>query len=261
MSNSASRFVQSYTFSEKFGASPKGGSGDVFVLNDLVSRKKGEHAKFSFDSESAQNFDQTNVNRAREGVKEIISDAINKARQKALEIKEEAKREGYEAGYTEGFQKGEQSAKEEFGPFAKTLQELLSEISEFRKKMFSKVEREMVEMILDLAKKIIHYELSIREDGVKEMIRIAVESVLEREKMVIRINPADKIHAESFRPELLQMFEEIKNIIFEVHPGIERGGCIVESNFGTVDARIEKLNDQIDKILNLAPPAPENIET
>ena len=70
-----------------------------------------------------------------------------------------------------------------------------------------------------------------------------------------------KIYAESFRPEILQLFEETKSIIFEAHPSIEKGGCIIESNFGTVDARIEKLNDQIDKILNLAPPAPENIET
>lgn len=261
MYNQSNSFVRSHTFKEGIGSQPQSGTGEAFILNDLVGKKKDASRKFSFDSEIAQNFDQTNVDRAREGVKEIINDAINKARQKAFEIKEQARKEGYEAGYTEGFQKGELSAKEEFAPFVKTLHELLQTVSDLRKKMYSKVEREMVEMILDLAKKIIHYELSIREDGVKEMIRIAVESVLDKQKMTIRINPADKIHAESFRPELLQLFEEIKNIVFEAHPSIEKGGCIVESNFGIVDARIEKLNDQIDKILNLAPPAPDNVET
>ncbi|OGW20227.1 MAG: hypothetical protein A3K09_01020 [Nitrospinae bacterium RIFCSPLOWO2_12_FULL_47_7] len=262
MSDLSGNFARAYTFKESFGASrPQEGVGDPFILNDLVGQKKGAHRKFSFDSESSQNFDQTNVDRAREGVKEIVNDAINKARRKSSEIKEQARKEGYEIGYAEGFQKGEDSAKQEFAPLLLTLNDLLRVVGDLRRTMYPKVEREMVEMILDLAKKIIHHELSTREDSVKEMIRIAVESVLDKEKMIIRINPADKIYAESFRPEILQLFEETKSIIFEAHPSIEKGGCIIESNFGTVDARIEKLNDQIDKILNLAPPAPENIET
>ena len=266
MSNPSSGFVRAYSFKE--GSDPSQSENRrerPFALNDLVSQKKGAARKFTFDSEIAQNFDQTNVDKAREGVKEIINDAINKAREKSIAIRELARnegyKEGYETGYAQAFQKGELAAKEEFAPLLKDLHALLQTLGDLRKNMYPKVEREMVEMVLDLAKKVIHYELSTREDSVKEMIRIAVESVLDKEKMVIRINPADKIHAESFRPELLQLFEEIKSIIFEVHPSIEKGGCMVVSNFGTVDARIEKLNSQIDKILNLAPPAPENIET
>ncbi len=261
MYNQADRFVRAYTFRDSFGDSRKeGASADTFTFNELVGARQGEERRFSFDSEKARNFDEGNVTRAREGVKEIVADAIHKAKEKAAEIKALARHEGYEFGYTDGFQKGEETAREEFAPLLKSLQDMLMELGVFRKKMYSKVEREMVEMILDLAKKVIHFELSTREDSIKEMIRIAVESVLQRERMTIRINPADKIHAESFRPELTQLFEEIKSITFESHPSIEKGGCIVESNFGTVDARIEKLNEQIDKILNLAPPAPENIE-
>lgn len=262
MSNQGETFVRGYTFRDSFGNARKpGADSDTFTFDALVIQKHNEERRFSFDSEQARNFDESSVSSAREGVKEIVADAINKAKEKSLEIKALARHEGYEVGYTDGFQQGEESAVKEFAPLLKSFQDMLTDLGSFRKVMHSKVEREMVEMILDLAKKVIHFELSTREDSIKEMIRIAVESVLQRERMIIRINPADKIHAESYRPELLQLFEEIKSITFEAHPSIEKGGCIIESNFGTVDARIEKLNEQIDKILNLAPPAPENIET
>ncbi len=117
----------------------------------------------------------------------------------------------------------------------------------------------MIEMVVDLAKKVIHFEFSTRDDAVQEMIRLAVQSVLDRESMVIKINPADKGYAESFRPELHHLFSEIKNITFEAHSGVERGGCVVETNFGVVDARMDKLGEQMDRILNLAPPPPDEL--
>jgi flagellar assembly protein FliH len=260
--NQAEKFVRAYTFRDSFGTSRKEGPHEgTFEFDELAGKLRNEERRFSFDSEKARNFDEVGIARAREGVKEIVADAINKAKDKALEIKALARHEGYEAGYTDGFEKGEESAKAEFAPLLQSLQDTLAELGDLRKKMYSKVEREMVEMIVDLAKKVIRFELSTREDSVQDMIRIAVESVLQRERMTIRINPADKIHAESFRPELLQAFEEIKSITFEAHPSVEKGGCIIESNFGTVDARIEKLYEPIDKILDLAPPAPEIIES
>lgn len=233
-------------------------TGKQFNLHEQISKKRAEHRRFLFDSEQARNFDVTSVDRAREGVKEIVLDAINKAKSKSLEIREEARKEGFVEGYAKGYQKGVEDAKNEYAPFLKTLQDTLADLSGFRKKMYAKVEREMMEMVLDLAKKVIHNELLTREDAIKETIRFAVESVLDREKMTIRINPADKLHAESFRPELQQLFSEIKNVSFEAHPSVEKGGCIIESNFGSVDARLDKLGEQIDKILNLAPPPLEN---
>ena len=214
---------------------------------------------FTYDSENARNFDQGNVKKAKEGVKELLKDALDKAKKQVTDLKSFAKKEGYDSGYEEGFKKGEAAAREEFNPFLETVQGLISDLSGFRKNMYDQLEREMVKMVVDLAKKVIHFEFSTRDDAVQEMIRLAVESVLDRESMTIKINPADKGYAESFRPELHHLFSEIKNITFEAHTGVDRGGCVVETNFGVVDARIDKLGEQMDRILNLAPPSPEEL--
>jgi flagellar assembly protein FliH len=114
----------------------------------------------------------------------------------------------------------------------------------------------MIEMVTGLTKKILWHEINTNEDSVKQMILLAINSVIDKENMVIRIHPSDKAHAEAFYPELKNLFSEIKNITFEEHSGIEKGGCMIDTNFGTIDARIDQLEGQIDKILKLTPAVP-----
>ena len=256
MYKDSKNFVRSYLSSgEKENSSDSSGNEiKKFELLNLLPKNRGTHREFIYDSKEATNFDPQNIDRAKQGVIEIIRDALAKVKARAVEISETAEKEAQEKGYAEGFKKAEQDAKEEFKPFLDTTENIIRELSGFRKKMYSKVEREMIEMVISLVKKVIHFELSTRDDSIQEMIRLAVQSVLDKESMIIKINPADKEHAENFRPELQHMFGEIKNISFESSTGIERGGCIIETNFGTVDARMDKLGDQIDKILHLTPP-------
>jgi len=231
-----------------------------FQFDELIIQNPSIRRGFTYESDKARNFDQSNINKAKQGVMELLKDAMEKAKSQVTEIKNNAKKEGYDTGFEEGFKNGKDAAKEEFSPFLKTTQDLIEELSEFRKEMYEKVEREMVEMVLNLTKKVIHFEFSKRDNAVQDMIRLAVQSVLDRESMEIKIHPTDKEYAESFRPELLQMFSEIKNINFVANSGIARGGCVVETNFGVIDARIEKLEEQIDRILNLSPGPPEKLK-
>ncbi len=230
-----------------------------FQFDELTIQNPSIRRGFAYDSEKARNFDQSNVDKAKEGVMQLLQDAMDKAKKQVGELKSNARKQGYDTGFEGGFNKGKEAAKEEFSPVLETTQKLVEELSGFRKEMYDKLEREMIEMVIALTKKVIHFEFSTREDAVQDMIRLAVQSVLDRESMVIKIHPTDKEYAESFRPELHHMFSEIKNITFVAHSGIERGGCVIETNFGVIDARIEKLEEQIDRILNLAPAQPDNL--
>ena len=232
----------------------------LFELSEFLGAALNQDRSFSFDSETARNFDTDNVKKAKQGVKELVADAVAKAKSLAIEIKENAYKEGHKTGYEEGFQtaykEGENSAKGEFIPLLQTINSLVQELSEFRTMMYPKVEKEMIEMVTGLTKKILQHEINTNEDSVKQMILLAINSVIDKENMVIRIHPSDKAHAEAFYPELKSLFSEIKNITFEEHSGIEKGGCMIDTNFGTIDAKIDQLEDQIDKILKLTPAVP-----
>lgn len=257
-------FVRSFSPSAKAEAdaepSPSTEQDILHEFSDIPqsTQKRRTREGFVFDSKEARNFDTTSIKSARSGVKEILKDALEKAKNQAVQLKEQARQEGFEEGRKEGYEKGQQEAREEFTPLIQGFQKIVEDLSEFRKKMYPRLEREMIELVVELAKKVVHQELTVREDSVKEMIHAAVQAILDKEYLTIRVHPKDKEHAENFQPELQKMYGEIKNIKLETHEGITRGGCVVETNFGTIDTRIEKLVEQIDKILNLAPP-PENL--
>lgn len=227
---------------------------NVFERMDFGIAHKGGRREFSYESETARNFNDSNVNKAKIGVKEVMADAINKAKSQVTQIKGQAHKEGFDAGFLEGLEKARVAAQEDFDPFLQSLQNSIEHLNQFRTKMYGKVEREMIEMVVALAKRVIHFELSTNEGAVQAMIRLGVQSVLNREQLTIKINPEDKGYAESFRPELQQMFHDIKNITLTANPGIQRGGCIVESNFGTIDSQIDQLDAQIDRIMEMTPP-------
>ena len=165
----------------------------LFELSEFLGTRSNQDRGFSFDSETARNFDADNINKAKQGVKELIGDAVAKAKSLAIEIKENAYKEGYKTGYEEGFQtayqKGEDSAKEEFIPLLQTINSLIQELSEFRTMMYPKVEKEMIEMITGLTKKILQHEINTNEDSVKQMILLAINSVIDKDNMTIRIHP------------------------------------------------------------------------
>jgi hypothetical protein len=136
------------------------------------------------------------------------------------------------------------------------LQSLVDELSELRKKTYPLLEREMVEMITTLARKVIRIELAGKENSIREIVRMAIESVLDRESLVIKIHPDDYKELKDYGEELIQLFHEIKNVEFESHASVPRGNCVVESNFGTVEAGLDHLDGHIERILHMAPPPP-----
>ena len=50
----------------------------------------------------------------------------------------------------------------------------------------------MMEMVTTLARKVVRMELKGKEGGIREIVRMAIESVLDRESLVIKIHPDDR---------------------------------------------------------------------
>jgi len=250
LSRDSEGFVRGLVAGETAPAGGAKGPSDFKLEHFVVRGKKGE---FTFDQETLGNFAPGNISRSREGARELLAEALEKARQEAHSIKAQAEEEGRAAGHAEGFAEGQQAAREQFLPLVESFEKITRELAAYRRDMHRKVEREMVGMVVALAKKVIRFEMATREGSIQEMIRLAAQSVLDREYMTIKVNPEDLAHAEKFRPELSHLYPEIQKIVLEAQSGIARGGCVIETNFGAVDARIEKLEEGLDKILQLAP--------
>ena len=91
-------------------------------------------------------------------------------------------------------------------------------------------------------------------DLAEKASRMAIESAMDRESLVIKIHPDDRTELEDYGQELIQLFHDIKNVKFESHASVPQGNCVVETNFGTVEAGLDHLDEHIERILHLAPP-------
>ena len=236
------------------------GEDRKFDLDDFVRQAKSLESDFVHDLEQQRSRGDSKTLQDQEGVGEMFSDAMQQMKDQAAQIQKEAREQGYQEGHEEGYQEGAQAVRERFASSLEILQSLVDELSQAREKMYPLLEREMVEMVASLAKKVVHMELESKADRIREIVRMAIESVLDRETLTVKVHPDDHKNLQDFGQELIQLFHEIKNVSFEAHASVPPGHCVVESNFGTVEAGLDHLDQQIDRILHQAPPGPSTAE-
>lgn len=227
-----------------------------FSLDEYVLEAKSLKPEFVYDLEQQREIVESKALKTEEGASETSSDVIQQMKDEAAKIQEEARVQGHQEGHEEGYQAGLQAAREQFTSSMNALQSLVTELSGVREKTYPLLEREMVEIVATLARKVIRTQLKGKEGNIREIVRMAIESVLDRETLVIKVHPDDHKELEDYGQELIQLFHEIKNVKFESHASVPPGNCVVESNFGTVEAGLEHLDEHIERILHLAPSPP-----
>lgn len=163
--------------------------------------------------------------------------------QQAVELE---KQQAREEGLAQGLEKGKQAVTAELESVIQKLRRAYMDIEKYRKQLYSNAETETVELALAVARKIIGQEVALDRQIVLNVVKGALDKVINHEKVKIRINPQDLDAVQTALFEFLPHVEKLENVHFEADAAITSGGCVVETKFGTVDARIENQLDQIE---------------
>ncbi len=177
---------------------------------------------------------------------------LHEAETQAEELKKVAFNQGYEEGYADGMKRGLEEAKNSVRGIVDTFEKGIDDLAELRKTVYSKSEGEIMELVLMIARKVIHAEILINREVILNVIKAAIANVLQKEKMIIRINPEDFDFAVSCKPDLQAYVEDLKNVVMEKDDTIERGGCIVITEAGKVEAQIDQSFAEVEEILRKA---------
>lgn len=152
---------------------------------------------------------------------------------------EEAKKlgfqEGFEAGKKEGFLKFQEESRENVDRIAQLVDQFEGQKSE----IFKAHERFLLEMVVQVAKRVVLRELQTDGEYLARVTRDIIEKLGTRENIRVWLNGDDIGCLQALRESLTQKFGELRNLQIAVHPEVSRGGCIVETDFGVVDATIE----------------------
>jgi flagellar biosynthesis/type III secretory pathway protein FliH len=161
---------------------------------------------------------------------------------------------GPDAGrsFEDGYALGRQEAEAEVEPIVRALGESLQAVATFRTELRHRYERKLLELALGVARKVLHTELAERPETWLAMIRQAVERVVERETVRVRVPGMLAAYLRERLPELRSRLEHVKELAVVDDPGLPEGGCVIESEFGEVDLGIDTQIDRIERELTRA---------
>lgn len=170
---------------------------------------------------------------------------LKEAQEKATLLEREAYEKGFAQGEKDGFELGGKKAKK----VIQNIENLLNEMSMLKKQILRLYEREVLELIFTIAKKIIHDRINSDGEVVKHTILNALYLATEKSAVTLRINPEDFDYVEKLRPAFFSEFKGLKSIAVTPDPSITRGGCFLETPYGNVDAKIETQLEKIHECL------------
>ena len=213
------------------------------VAFNLIQESK-EKAKRE-DEGARLNADQI-VERAKLEVERMVKEA----EMRVAEIEHEAYQKGYDAGREVGFKKGQAEVRR----LIDRLGTIVGQAIDVREEIIAASEKQMVDMILMIARKVIKDEVVERKEVVLNNIREALKRIKDRDRVDIRVNFADLELTTAHKDELIKMMESLRKVNIYEDSRIDRGGCVIETDVGSIDARISTQLKEIEEAIRNAEP-------
>ena len=235
-----------------------GGSSSLYkIIKNDASAKKDRFMPHLFqeidfddplmshgDAEKGKGFEPIDVN----GNNSFLPDSENASARNGTPL-EDLK----ESAYTEGFMKGEaagtESERKRLQNIFDTFDKAISELWGLKEDLCLNIEKGAVELALAIAEKVVYHEVSVNKETLLGVLKGALEKVVDQEKIKIRINKLDLQFINESGYQIAGLADNLKDVIIEGDDTISRGGCVIETGFGSIDARIESQLQAVGDLL------------
>lgn len=167
----------------------------------------------------------------------------------------ELEREAFMKGYAQGERAGAEAAARRGDATLRRLAQTVEELAGLRTELIQKTERQVVELALAIAGRVLRREVSIDRELLIAMARVALERLGENTSATIRLNPDDY----AFIGAKAQVGDSsLVRVVAD--PLVSSGGCLVQSDFGLIDAGIDAQLGEMAAALGVGVPAMQRAE-
>jgi type III secretion protein L len=135
-------------------------------------------------------------------------------------IKAQAEKEGFDAGYN---------------AWAEMVRIMEKEIKNVREEL----QKSVMSVALRAAKKIVSSELETRPEVIVDIVMNTLKTVAQHKRIVLYVGKKDYEYIEKGKNKIKAIFEELETLSLREREDIEPGGCIVETESGIINARME----------------------
>jgi len=176
-------------------------------------------------SDGSPSAQQTTSNEPVEARLELAPGVTLPTAEEVEGIHQEAWKDGYAAGYEEGSARGRLEAAQ--------LHQLLQSMHEALSHLDQEVAEEIQALALEVARQVVRDALKVQPESVIAVIREALTQV-PQQGATVRVNPLDAALVQQY---LGEQFGTTGHRLRE-DEAVERGGCLIESEGGQIDAQI-----------------------
>jgi flagellar assembly protein FliH len=146
----------------------------------------------------------------------------------------------YESGFRQGERAGMEIAEKKLEVVMRRYSDAVYELGNARSKLYVEVERQVVKLALEVARKIVHREIHADREVIQSLVKVALSHAAGKSAVTVHLNPVDYNYVLEQRNNLTSGEEGNREIVLLADKSIERGGCVVRTECGDVDARIEE---------------------
>lgn len=158
---------------------------------------------------------------------------------------EAVEQEAFARGFAQGERAGGETARRDTEAVVRELARTLDELPALRARMIRQTERQMVQLALAVARRVVHREISLDQGLLVVIARVALERLGEGAKVTLQLNPDDYEATGAVRAASPLG----TNVTVVADPRVPRGGCRLDSELGTFDAGVDAQIQEIARAL------------
>lgn len=187
---------------------------------------------------------------AKELYLKIIEEANFEAKRildQAISEKEAIQAKAGEAGYREGFDSGYADGINQAQNIISQAMELKEQLDERSAELYGEAESQIIELVLDIANKVIGQELTLHEDIIMSLIKQAISKCAFKSKLTIRVSEDDYSYVNANKEKIAMLTEGINDLEIYCDKALPKGGCVVETPAGEINAGVNIQMKEIQK--------------
>ena len=164
-------------------------------------------------------------------------------------------REAYEKGFEQGQRDGLALEKRKMEEVRKQIDEMFVGLRDLKPRIYAEAEGELLKLAMLIARKVIGEEIKANNGVIGNTIKSAMKFISDKRKVRIILNPDDMEEVKKLLPDI-SMITKGGHFQLSEDKAVNRGGCILETGFGRINACIEdqlgNLEKEIERQYHLA---------
>jgi flagellar assembly protein FliH len=156
------------------------------------------------------------------------------------DIQENAYKQAYNLGLIEGAEKAFQERREDFLKRLETLDQTLGQIDNQKENLHRMTETMMVKLIYSVAEKIARRAISQDQMPIVDLLSSLVSELQAADSIFVKLSSSDYQFIEDLRQKKVKEVEKLSRVKLISQDDISQGGCLIETNYGEIDASVEQ---------------------